>query len=66
MTASDHYNYLGGNITLGEVSRLSAVAGLFDNGSSFYNVDFGLYDLSVSYTNFEIILYGSLFLTLIW
>ncbi|MGR2890305.1 CS1-pili formation C-terminal domain-containing protein [Vibrio vulnificus] len=53
VTASDHYNYLGGNITLGEVSRLSAVAGLFDNGSSFYNVDFGLYDLSVSYTNFE-------------
>lgn len=51
VTASDNYNYLGGNL-LGEVSRLSAVAGLFDNGSSFYNVDFGLYDLSLSYTNF--------------
>lgn len=53
VTSTDNYNYVGGNLLLGEVSRLSAVTGLFDDGSSFYNVDFGLYDLSLSYTNFE-------------
>lgn len=53
VTSTDNYNYVGGNLLLGEVSRLSAVTGLFDDGSSFYNVDFGLYDLSLSYTKFE-------------
>ncbi|CAH6811682.1 conserved hypothetical protein [Vibrio chagasii] len=53
VTGADNYNYLGGNLYLGKVSRLSAVAGLFDDGSNFYNVDFGFYDFTMSYTNFS-------------
>ncbi|PMN07090.1 hypothetical protein BCT42_01175 [Vibrio lentus] len=53
ITGADNYNYVGGNLSLGEASRVSAVTGLFDDGSSFYNVDVGIYNLSVSYTKFD-------------
>ncbi|MGR5335308.1 CS1-pili formation C-terminal domain-containing protein [Vibrio gigantis] len=53
VTADDNYNYIGGNLSLGEVSRLSAVAGVFNDGASFYNMDLGIYDLNLSYTKFE-------------
>ncbi|WP_394141849.1 CS1-pili formation C-terminal domain-containing protein [Vibrio chagasii] len=53
ITGEDNYNYIGGNLSLGDVSRISAVTGLFDDGSSFYNFDVGLYNLSVSYTKFD-------------
>ncbi|EGQ8092881.1 CS1-pili formation C-terminal domain-containing protein [Vibrio vulnificus] len=52
ITKSDHYNYFGGNLSLGATAQLSAVAGLFSDGSKFYNIDFGINSLSVSYTNF--------------
>ncbi|MEZ8882446.1 MULTISPECIES: CS1-pili formation C-terminal domain-containing protein [Vibrio] len=53
ITGEDNYNYVGGHLSLGEVSRISAVTGLFDDGSSFYNFDVGIYNLSVSYTKFD-------------